>query len=137
MEFIARDVGDLEEVAQIVLDKIGKPSVVLLDAEMGAGKTTFVAALCKKLGTLDSVSSPTFSLVNIYRTESGQEVIHIDLYRLESTDEFLEAGMEEYLHHDQWVFIEWPELALPFLDGSSVRISIEEIDGGKRKITIL
>ena len=137
MEFIARDVGDLEEVAQTVLDKIGKPSVVLLDAEMGAGKTTFVAALCKKLGTLDSVSSPTFSLVNIYRTESGQEVIHIDLYRLESTDEFLEAGMEEYLHQDQWVFIEWPELALPFLDGSSVRISIEEIDGGKRKITIL
>jgi len=137
MEFIARDVGDLEEVAQIVLDKIGKPSVVLLDAEMGAGKTTFVAALCKKLGTLDSVSSPTFSLVNIYRTESGQEVIHIDLYRLESTDEFLEAGMEEYLHHDQWVFIEWPELALPFLEGTGVRISIEEIDGGKRKITIL
>ncbi len=137
MEFIARDVGDLEEVAQTVLDKIGKPSVVLLDAEMGAGKTTFVAALCKKLGTLDSVSSPTFSLVNIYRTESGQEVIHIDLYRLESTDEFLEAGMEEYLHHDQWVFIEWPELALPFLEGTGVRISIEEIDGGKRKITIL
>ena len=137
MEFIARDVGDLEEVAQTVLDKIGKPSVVLLDAEMGTGKTTFVAALCKRLGTLDSVSSPTFSLVNIYRTESGQEVIHIDLYRLESTDEFLEAGMEEYLHQDQWVFIEWPELALPFLDGSSVRISIEEIDGGKRKITIL
>ena len=137
MEFIARDVGDLEEVAQNVLDKIGKPSVVLLDAEMGTGKTTFVAALCKRLGTLDSVSSPTFSLVNIYRTESGHEVVHIDLYRLESTDEFLEAGMEEYLHHDQWVFIEWPELALPFLDGSYVRIYIEEIGDGKRKITIL
>lgn len=109
---------------------------------LGAGKTTFIQAICKKLGVSDIVSSPTFSLVNeytyvpLYPTDPGC-VHHLDLYRLANPQEALEIGIEEYLYDACYTFIEWPERIMEFLPPDCVEIRLELTDVSTRKIVIL
>jgi tRNA threonylcarbamoyladenosine biosynthesis protein TsaE len=127
MDKIRLDISDLSlhlEVAKKVLDFSKKERVFLFDAPMGAGKTSFIKSLCKVLNVTDTMSSPTYSIVNEYFTESGFKVYHFDLYRLHSSEELFEIGFEDYLSSGNYLFIEWPKLALPFLD-SYLRIIIE------------
>lgn len=121
------DISDIERHSLKVkelLEFSGKEKVFLFDAPMGAGKTTFIKAICNYLGVSDTMSSPTYSIVNEYNTTTNEKVYHFDLYRLKSSNELLDLGFEEYISSGKYLFIEWPEMALPFLD-SYVRIIIK------------
>lgn len=103
---------------------------------MGAGKTTFITALCHRLKALDLVSSPTFSIVNEYETESGELIYHFDFYRIKETEELYDIGFEEYLASDNWFFIEWPERAEELLTDEFVKVIIETLPDGDRSMII-
>ena len=134
--FIAAAPQDLDAVARALLDT-GK-RILLLEGELGAGKTTLVIALCRALGSPDEVSSPTFSLINEYRDASDQPVFHIDLYRLSTQEEALRIGIEEYLYSGAWCFIEWPGLIEGLVgDDIATWIRIAALDDGTRRIAIL
>lgn len=121
------DISDMESHAAAARELIafaGAEHVFLFEAPMGAGKTTFIKALCTRLGVVDTMSSPTYSVVNEYATRDQGKVYHFDLYRLKSPAELLDIGFEEYLDSNSYLFIEWPELALPFI-GPHVKVNIE------------
>lgn len=102
---------EIQEVASRVLTMLGKPGCVILRGEMGAGKTTFTQAMCRQLGVMDKMGSPTFSIINEYVTGFGDRVYHIDLYRLKNETEAIAAGVEECLYSGAFCFVEWPERA--------------------------
>lgn len=121
------DISSLEAHASAADELIafaGMQRVFLFEAPMGAGKTTFIKSLCNRLGVIDTMSSPTYSVVNEYATRDHHRIYHFDLYRLKSSMELLEIGFEEYLASGNYLFIEWPELALPLI-GSHVNVNIE------------
>ena len=103
-----------------------------LSGDLGAGKTTFVKAFCKVIGIPDEVSSPTFAIVNEYR--NSNKVYHFDLYRIERQEELYEIGFEEYLDDDAYIFIEWPELAMPFIDSPYLDLKFETAEKNQRNI---
>lgn len=100
-------IDDIDEVAKSVLEQL-ESKVVLFQAEMGSGKTTFISALLKVMNSEDAVSSPTFSIINEYDIPNDK-VYHMDCYRLKSIDEAYDIGIEDYLDNNYYVFIEWPE----------------------------
>ncbi|HPE87073.1 MAG: tRNA (adenosine(37)-N6)-threonylcarbamoyltransferase complex ATPase subunit type 1 TsaE [Bacteroidia bacterium] len=93
---------------------------------MGAGKTTFIKALCAVLGVDDVVTSPTFALVNVYSTRAGEAVYHFDLYRIQQTSELFDIGYEEYVYSGNYCFIEWPGKMMELLPQKYVHITITE-----------
>ena len=129
----------LEEIDLAVAKFFGSNphKVVLFNGLMGAGKTTFIKALCKKLGVEDVTSSPTFSLVNDYQTPQGNSIYHFDLYRIKSEIEALDMGIEEYLYSGNWCFIEWPEKIPNLLPEHVTTINIRELETGERAMAIL
>jgi tRNA threonylcarbamoyladenosine biosynthesis protein TsaE len=130
MEFIF-SLNEIESVAQKVLDT--KPNeVILFHGEMGAGKTTFIKALVKKLGVTGSTSSPTFSLVNEYEAANNQLVYHFDFYRLKKEIEALDMGVDEYLYSGNWCFIEWAENIPNLIPELHSIITIKALPDGKR-----
>ena len=110
--------------------------VVLLDGNLGAGKTTFVQLLMKRLGGNSLVQSPTFSLVNKYETSGGGVVYHIDLYRLNDQSELIEAGILDAVDSGALCFIEWGALVEPFLGNHFIRVHIETAENGNRTVTL-
>ena len=117
--------------------KQGSGRVFLFYGSMGAGKTTFIKALCKALGVEDEVNSPTFAIVNEYRSESTAELIyHFDFYRIKKVEEVYDLGYEDYFYSGALCFIEWPELIEELLPEDTKKISIEENNDGERIITI-
>lgn len=130
MQILKIDISDIsqhKEAAKQLMEFAGKERVFLFDAPMGAGKTTFIKSLCNYLGVTDTMSSPTYSIVNEYDTTSKLKIFHFDLYRLKSEEELFELGFEEYLSSGNYLFIEWPELSLSFLDTYLViRLIFEE-----------
>lgn len=119
----------LPDVAQRILQLAGGRRVFAFYAEMGAGKTTLIKELCRQLGCYDNFSSPTYSIVNEYRiTRTGEPVYHIDLYRLQNTDELLDAGIGEYTRGDAYCFIEWPTMAEALLPEDCVKIHMSVND---------
>jgi tRNA threonylcarbamoyladenosine biosynthesis protein TsaE len=110
--------------------------VILFHGEMGAGKTTFIKQLAKELGVTEATSSPTFSLVNEYHTTNNQIVYHFDFYRLKNETEALDVGVDEYLYSGHWCFIEWAENIPNLIPDSHSVITIKELTGGKRLITL-
>ncbi len=126
MKTITLDISDIllhQQAAKELIEFASDEKIFLFDAPMGAGKTTFIKSLCSYLGVTDTMSSPTYSIVNEYNTGNNFKVYHFDLYRLKSTDELFEIGFEDYLNSNNYLFIEWPELATNFLD-SFLRIII-------------
>jgi tRNA threonylcarbamoyladenosine biosynthesis protein TsaE len=109
--------------------------------EIGAGKTTFIQSICRSLGVKEKVTSPTFSLINEYTYTDNDGKIrliyHIDLYRLNSLEEAIDIGIEDYLDDDNYCFIEWPQLLQPVLPENLVEINLEIIENSKRKIIFL
>ena len=110
--------------------------VLLFNAPMGAGKTTLIKALCETIGVRDSVSSPTFSLVNTYKTLQDQLLFHFDFYRLNSIDEAFDIGIEEYLDSGHRCLIEWPDMIRTLLPASVNEIRIEILGQESRKLTL-
>jgi tRNA threonylcarbamoyladenosine biosynthesis protein TsaE len=127
MSIFKIDISDtkLHRDAAIKLIEFAKDQrVFLFDAPMGLGKTTFIKSICSYVGVIDTMSSPTYSIVNEYHTESKLKVFHFDLYRLKSVEELFELGFDEYLSSGNYLFIEWPKLAESFLN-SYLRIIIK------------
>ncbi len=108
---LSRSVNSIDELPRLADEFKQKFSqkIILLEGEMGAGKTSFIKALCASMGVEDEVSSPTYSVVNEYRTKDNEPVFHFDCYRLESEEEALDFGIEEYLDSGSFCFIEWAE----------------------------
>ncbi|HQQ93848.1 MAG TPA: tRNA (adenosine(37)-N6)-threonylcarbamoyltransferase complex ATPase subunit type 1 TsaE [Bacteroidia bacterium] len=123
LELECRSLEQLPDLAAKLLDFIGDPGLVLIQAEMGAGKTTLIKAICRHLGSTDDFSSPTFSLVNEYAF-GDKKIFHLDLYRIQTTDELLDLGIEEYLDSGSWCFVEWPGLLMPLVQGNYVSLEI-------------
>lgn len=127
MQLIIPDISALKETAHEILRFSGDKKILLFYGEMGAGKTTLIKLLCEALGVTDNTSSPTFSIMNEYKTRSGNNIYHFDLYRLKKSAEAIDMGIEEYLYSGNYCFIEWPEIAEALYPENcvSVRISIE------------
>lgn len=101
-------IDEIQEVAKKIIAE-NPNKVILFHGNMGVGKTTLIKQLAKELGVTETTSSPTFSLVNEYKTTNNQYVYHFDMYRLKSETEALDMGIDDYLYSDHWCFIEWPE----------------------------
>lgn len=134
MKIEISSVEELDNVAKEWLKLHPKPEICLLNGEMGTGKTTFIKTICKHLGVKDTISSPTFSIVNEYSTEKGESIFHFDLYRLNDEHELFDIGFEEYLSRKASVFIEWPELGSSFYPEEISEIKILQ-KGSKRIFT--
>ena len=111
MEIIIKDKKHLAGAAKKLLKHFGKNRIFAFYGSMGAGKTTIIKAICNVLGAIDIISSPSFTLVNEYKTSKGETLYHIDFYRIRKQEEAYDFGIEEYLSGDSYCFIEWPELA--------------------------
>ena len=137
MELICSSPESLEDIARQILDHLNNDErVVLFEGDLGAGKTSLIKKICSRLGCEDHVTSPTFSLINEYQNDNGS-IYHIDLYRLESTEEAIQIGIEDYLYSGNWCFIEWPALIEPILERPYVSVKIEIDSITTRKIRIL
>lgn len=135
MEIILKSVNEIDEAAKEFIRSMGDSTVFAFYGKMGAGKTTFIKALCRQLGVEDEVNSPTFAIVNEYRSASTAELIyHFDFYRIKKIEEVYDMGYEDYFYSGALCFIEWPELAEEVLPEDTVRISIEEQPDGSRKL---
>jgi tRNA threonylcarbamoyladenosine biosynthesis protein TsaE len=125
---------EINEAAAQVLAQNPK-KVILFNGEMGAGKTTFIKTFSKLLGVNDTMSSPTFSLVNEYQNTQNQKVFHFDVYRIKSEDEALDMGIEEYLYSGNWCFIEWSEKIPNLIPNEHSLITIKMLANGNRLLT--
>lgn len=104
--------------------------------EMGSGKTTLIKAICKQLGAADSITSPTFALVNEYNTLSGELLYHFDLYRINRLEELYDLGYEEYFFGDAWVFVEWAEKGEDLIPDFFVPVHMDDLGNGRREVRI-
>ena len=127
MKFIANSLADLPIVSKQLVDLVKPSPICLFYGEMGSGKTSLIKQICKDLNVVDQVSSPTFSLVNEYRTKDNDSIYHFDFYRLNEINEALEIGLYDYLDSGSYCFIEWPQRISSLLDGhlSKINISID------------
>ena len=125
----------IDEISQLIIDKIKTIRVILLRGELGSGKTTLVKSVLKKMGINDCVTSPTFSIVNEYDF-SENIIYHFDLYRIEKIEELDIIGFEDYIYSQNICFIEWPEIVLNKIDLQYLDIEIRNLDEDKREIII-
>ena len=132
----AFDLQGIREVARDVIAACGDEMIWLFEGEMGAGKTTLIKAICGELGVLNTVQSPTFSIVNEYLTDSGETIYHFDCSRLKNGTEAYDIGLEEYLDSGDLCFIEWPDKIAELLPEKFIKISITQLSNGKRSIEI-
>ncbi len=126
----------LADAAREFVKAMGDNTVFALWGQMGAGKTTFVKAVCKELGVQDIVNSPTFAIVNEYVTNIGSPVYHFDFYRIRNIGEALDIGCQDYFHSGNLCFIEWPEMVEPLLPEDTVKVSIDTLPDGSRRLTM-
>jgi tRNA threonylcarbamoyladenosine biosynthesis protein TsaE len=134
MELVYR-LDEIENAAEKVLELANGHKVLTFSGEMGAGKTTLIHALCRKLGVSGVLSSPTFSIINEYISARGP-VFHIDLYRCKSVGEVVGAGVEDCLYSGNICMVEWPSKAESLFDDLALRIRVAEIDGKTRKLVV-
>lgn len=126
----------LPAVADTLIEVLGNRKLILFFGEPGAGKTTFIKVLCKRLGVVEDTSSPTFAILQVYDAPSG-EICHCDLYRLRSIEELQDIGFADQMEKAAFVFIEWPELALPILEAfPHVNVYLTLTDANKRNIIL-
>lgn len=128
---------DIESTARDFLTLLESHKVVAFYGEMGAGKTTFIKALCRVLGVEGAVTSPSFSLVNEYEGSDGQIIFHFDFYRLKNVAEVFDMGYEDYFFSDHYCFIEWPEKVADVLPDHRLNVRIEEEEDGSRTLNVL
>ena len=135
-ELEIQSLDTIHKTAQKFIELIGDNTVFAFNGKMGAGKTTFIKAICEVMGVKETVNSPTFSIVNEYESANGRIIFHFDCYRINKVQEALDLGAEEYLYSGNLCFIEWSENIAPILPESIVNVDIEETENGKRKITL-
>ena len=127
----------IQEAAKNFVANMGDNTVFAFYGKMGAGKTTFVKAICEELGVEDTITSPTFAIVNEYRSDlAGELIYHFDFYRIKKLDEVYDMGYEDYFYSGAICFIEWPELIEELLPGNTVKVCIEELESGERDVIL-
>ena len=134
MTITIKNLNDIVDAAQEFIAQMGDNKVFAFYGSMGAGKTTFVKALCEAMGVTDTVNSPTFAIVNEYDTPSGRPIYHFDFYRIKRLAEVYDMGYEDYFYGRGLCFIEWPELVEDLLPEETVKVTIEELPDGSRLV---
>jgi tRNA threonylcarbamoyladenosine biosynthesis protein TsaE len=124
MEFVAENLHDLPAIAKALLDNLGESNVIAFDGQMGAGKTTFIQNILRAMGIENTQGSPTYSLVNEYKSPFYGTVFHFDLYRLNSQEEAFDIGIEEMIYGGGICFIEWPDKILHLLPENALFVKI-------------
>lgn len=118
--------NDLQKIAAQLLELKDKVAVYTFTGPLGAGKTTLIGAMLAQAGVTEPIVSPTFTTINIYKNAQGQHFYHFDLYRMQTLEEFLAAGFQEYLYApNSWAFIEWPAIIAPLLDSRVCHVSLD------------
>ena len=137
MEIRINSLDGIEKAAQEFVAAMGERKVFAFYGKMGAGKTTFIKAVCEELGVEDVINSPTFAIVNEYVDGQGEPIYHFDFYRIKKEQEVLDIGYEDYVYSGHVCFMEWPELIENLLPDDAVKVTIEEETDGSRKVSIL
>ena len=135
-EIKLNSLDDIRQVARTFLAEIGDNKLIAFYGHMGAGKTTFIKALCEELGVEDVVNSPTFAIVNEYTDREGESVFHFDFYRIKSLDEAFGIGFDNYMDSGCFCLMEWPEKVEEILPEETLRVEISEVEDGTRLIKI-
>jgi tRNA threonylcarbamoyladenosine biosynthesis protein TsaE len=126
---------NLPEIATAII-ALAKSKTLLFFGEMGVGKTTLIKEICKQLDVVDSISSPTFSLVNEYQTSKEVAVFHFDFYRITDEEEAFDMGIEEYLNNNDWCLIEWPQNVENLLPLEAVKLHLSILENGQRNLQL-
>lgn len=130
--------SDINRAAQDFLGQMDiKDRVYAFYGGMGAGKTTFIKALCEQMGVEEPVTSPTFAIINEYHTADDQSIFHFDFYRINKLEEVFDFGYEDYFYSGDLCFIEWPELVESVLPENAIKLNIRILDDDSRIIEIL
>ncbi|MCL1934174.1 MAG: tRNA (adenosine(37)-N6)-threonylcarbamoyltransferase complex ATPase subunit type 1 TsaE [Candidatus Azobacteroides sp.] len=128
-----KDLASINKAAEEFTKHMGNRSVFAFRGKMGAGKTTFIKAICKELGVSDTINSPSFAIINEYLSDrTGETIYHFDFYRINSLQEAVNIGAEDYFDSGALCFIEWPEKVEPLLPDDTVWVDIVEQDDGSR-----
>jgi tRNA threonylcarbamoyladenosine biosynthesis protein TsaE len=135
MEIRIKDINQIRSAARQFIDSMPAGKVFAFYGKMGAGKTTFIKAICEEMGVDDVITSPTFAIVNEYETAESETIYHFDFYRIKKLDEVYDMGYEEYFYSGNLCFIEWPELIEDLLPDDATKVTIEEAEDGSRVIT--
>lgn len=132
MEIRIKSIEEIAVAAKEFVAAMGERKVFAFYGKMGAGKTTFIKAVCEELGVEDVINSPTFAIVNEYVDGQGEPIYHFDFYRIKNLQEVMDLGYEDYVYSGHVCFMEWPELIENLLPDDAVKVTIEEeIDGGR------
>lgn len=136
-EILTHSLGDLTDVAEAILEQLKERRIVLFRGGMGAGKTTLIREICEQLGVQDTVTSPTFAIVNEYLSREQAPIYHFDFYRIERLEEAFDFGYEEYFFSGELCLVEWPEKIEELIpDEGVMEVCIEILDSTSRRITI-
>lgn len=135
-KIICKSVDNLDKVAIKLLNTYPDIRIFAFYGKMGSGKTTFIKSLCKISGVTDIVNSPTFSIINEYKTDAGDSIFHFDFYRIKKQEEVLDIGYEDYFFSGSYCFIEWPEKVENLLPENTVRVIIEEGSNKNERVFI-
>ena len=136
MEIHIPNLQSIGQAARQFVQAIGDHTVIAFYGKMGAGKTTFIRALCEELGVHDVINSPTFAIVNEYLSGQGDPIYHFDFYRIRREQEALDIGFDDYIYSGNLCLMEWPERIGNLLPPDTVKVLIEELDDGSRRLTM-
>ncbi len=135
MKISIKSLDNIHEAAQEFIKNMGNGHVFAFYGKMGAGKTTFIKAVCEELGVDDVITSPTFAIVNDYTSsKDGGHIFHFDFYRIKKLEEVYDMGYEDYFYSGCPCFIEWPELIEDILPGDAVKVTITQLEDGNRVV---
>jgi tRNA threonylcarbamoyladenosine biosynthesis protein TsaE len=127
---------EVDDAAKKLISIFTNSKIFAFTGEMGAGKTTFIHAICRQMGVTDKMSSPTYPIINQYKTVHNTYIYHIDLYRLKDTSEAIQTGVEECINSGEYCFIEWPEKIIAILPLFTINIFIEMMDNTQRRLSV-
>jgi len=135
MEIKIDKLENIHEAAKKFIEAMGDGNVFAFYGMMGAGKTTFIKAVCECLGVEDVITSPTFAIVNEYRSRTSELIYHFDFYRIKKLDEVYDLGYEDYFYSGALCFVEWPELIEELLPEDAIKVTISEQEDGSRTVS--
>ena len=128
-------IDEIQQAAETFINHFRNERIFAFYGKMGAGKTTFIKALCRQLGSTDPITSPTFALVNEYSTSNNERIFHFDFYRIKNMEEALDIGFDDYIYSGKYCFMEWPENIEALLPENIVEVKINVLDSSEREIS--
>lgn len=136
MQIKVTDLSQIRDAARTFIENMGDDTVFAFYGDMGAGKTTFIKAICEELDVEDVINSPTFAIINEYRSGSGELIYHFDFYRINKIEEAYDLGYDDYFYSGALCFIEWPEKVEELLPGDHIPVTIKVNEDGSRTIQV-